>query len=48
MATMRPLFIAVRRSTTTRRVLHCVAACAVNIVMAERRTQGSCSLDSCR
>lgn len=48
MATIRPLLIAVRQSTTSRRVLHCLAACAVNIVMAERPTQGSCSSDSCR
>lgn len=48
MATIHPLLIAVWRSTTTRRVLHCLAACAVDIVMAERRTQGSCSSDSCR
>lgn len=48
MGTIRPLLIAVGRSTTTRRVLNCVAACAVNIVLAERRTQGSCSSDSCR
>lgn len=48
MGTIRSFLIAVGRSNTTRRVLRCVAACAVNIVVAERPTQGRCSPDDCR
>lgn len=46
MGTIRSFLIAVGRSTTTRRVLRCVAACTVNIVVAEPPTQVSAPAQS--
>ena len=47
MNAVRPRLTAAARSATTRRILRCLASCAVTIVLAQREQRDCCASEAC-